>query len=76
MSSLFIYNRPLDYYAKLPAAYTAVTADDVQRVAKSTIHPDHFLILAVGDKAKIEPSLKELNLGPIEYRDPLGNLIK
>ena len=76
MSSIFVYNRPLDYYARLPAAYTAVTAEEVQRVAKATIHPDHFIILAVGDKTKIEPSLKELNLGPIEYRDPLGNLIK
>ena len=76
MSSIFIYNRPLDYYAKLPAAYTAVTPDDIQRVAKSTIHPSHFIILAVGDKSKIETPLKELNIAPIEYADPLGNIIK
>ena len=76
MSSIFVYNRPLDYFSKLPEKYTAVTADDVQRVAKATIHPDHFIILAVGDKSKIETGLKELNLGPIEYTDPLGNSIK
>ena len=76
MSSIFIYNRPLDYYAKLPAAYTAVTPDDIQRVAKETIHPNHFIILAVGDKSKIETPLKELNIAPIEYADPLGNPIK
>jgi zinc protease len=32
--------------------------------------------VAVGDRAKIEPGLKELNLGPIEYRDTSGNLVK
>lgn len=76
MSSIFIYNRPLDYYSKLPATYTAVTAEDVQRVAKATIHPGHFIILAVGDKSKIETPLKQLDIAPIEYMDPLGNTIK
>jgi zinc protease len=32
--------------------------------------------MAVGDRAKIEPGLKELNLGPIEYRDTSGNPAK
>jgi zinc protease len=76
MSSIFLYNRPLDYYAKLPAAYLAVTPEDVTRVAKETIHPNQYLILAVGDKAKIKPALKELNLAPLEYSDPLGNILK
>jgi zinc protease len=76
MSSIFLYNRPLDYYATLPAKYLAVTPEDVERVAKETIHPDQFLILAVGDKTKIDPSLQELKLAPIEYSDPLGNIIK
>ncbi len=76
MSSLFIYDRPLDFYAKLPAAYQAVTSADVARVADATIHPDHLLIVEVGDKAKIEPGLKDLNMAPIEFADPLGNLIQ
>ena len=76
MGALFLYKRPLDYYANLPGRYAAVTLDDVAAAAKSTVHPDHLLILAVGDKTKIEPSLKQLNLAPIEYADPLGNLIK
>ena len=76
MSSIFVYNRPLDYYAKLPAAYMAVTPEEVQRVAKMTVHPNRFIILAVGDKSKIETPLKELNIAPIEYADPLGNMTK
>jgi zinc protease len=76
MSSIFLYKRPLDYYATLPAAYLAVTPEAVERVAKSDVHPDHLIIVAVGDRTKIEPSLKELNLAPIEYVDPSGTPIK
>jgi zinc protease len=75
-ASLFIYNRPLDYYAKLPALYGAVTPQDVVAAAQKTIHPDNLLIIAVGDKTKIEPSLKDLNLAPIVYADQLGTIVK
>jgi zinc protease len=76
MASIFIYSRPLDYYTTLPAAYRAVTAAAVIAAAKTDVHPDHLVIVAVGDKAKIEPGLKALDLAPIEYADPTGNLIK
>jgi zinc protease len=76
MANIFLYKRPLDYYAKLPASYLAVTPQDVERVAKSDVHPDHLIIVLVGDRTKIEPSLKELNLAPIEYVDASGNAIK
>ena len=75
MGSIFLYNRPLDYYATLPAKYRAVTAADVARVAKEDVHPDQLVILVVGDRAKIEPQLKEADLGPIEIRDGQGNLV-
>jgi zinc protease len=76
MAGIFLYKRPLDYYATLPASYLAVTPQDVERVAKSDIHPNHTIIVAVGDRTKIEPSLKELNLAPIELVDASGNPIK
>jgi zinc protease len=76
MASIFLYKRPLDYYATLPASYLAVTPQDVERVAKADVHPNHLIIVAVGDRSKIEPSLKELNLAPIEYVDATGNPIK
>jgi len=76
MASLFINKRPLDYYATLPAKYRAVTAADVARLAKEDIHPDQLIIVAAGDRAKIEPGLKEAGVGPIEVRDGQGNLVK
>jgi zinc protease len=75
-TSIFLNNRPLDYYTTLPDKYRSVTAADVTRVAKEDVHPDNLIILAVGDKAKIEPGLKDANLGPIEFRTPTGELVK
>ena len=48
----------------------------VAAAAHTDVHPDHLIIVAVGDRTKIEPGLKELNLAPIEYSDPTGNIIK
>ena len=76
MASIFLYKRRLDYYATLPASYLAVTPQDVERVAKADVHPNHLIIVTVGDRTKIEPALKDLNLAPIEYVDATGNPIK
>ncbi|WP_263355883.1 M16 family metallopeptidase [Acidicapsa ligni] len=76
MASLFLYDRPLNYFAMLPDRFRAVTPEDVERVAKSDVHPDQLIVVAVGDKSKIEAGLKELNLAPIEYVDASGNPVK
>ena len=38
--------------------------------------PDKFVIVAVGDRAKIAPQLQKLNLGALEFRDADGNVKK
>jgi zinc protease len=75
INSIFIYNRPLDYYAKLPAKYQAVSGEDIARAAKQYLHPDQLVIVTAGDRAKIEPGLKDAGLGPVEVRDIGGKLI-
>ncbi len=75
MQSIFLYDRALDYYAKLPEKYRAVTAEDVAKVAKEDLHPDNLIIVAAGDRAKIEPGLKDAGLGPVEVRDINGDLV-
>ncbi|SEG14238.1 zinc protease [Bryocella elongata] len=76
LSSIFLYSRPLDYYATLPARYRAVTAADVARVAREYVHPDQLTIVAAGDRSKIEPGLKDAKLGPIEVRDINGKKVE
>jgi zinc protease len=66
LAQLWLFNLPLDYYAKLPAQIEGVTSADAQAAAAKYIHPDNLLVIAVGDKAKIESGLKDLKLGPVE----------
>jgi zinc protease len=76
MGGLFVYKLPDNYYAALPAELAAVKPQQVTQAAIDHIHPKQMIVVAVGDRAKIEPGLKELNLGPIEYRDASGNPVQ
>jgi hypothetical protein len=35
-----------------------------------------MIAVVVGDAATVEPELRKLNLGAIEYRDAAGNVVK
>ncbi len=76
ISNIFVNNRPLDYYANLPAKYQAITEDEIARVAKLYLHPNQLVIVTAGDRAKIEPALKDAGLGPVEIRDINGKLVE
>jgi zinc protease len=75
IDGVFLYDRPLDYYAKLPMKYEAVTQADISRVVNEYLHPDQLVIVTAGDRAKIEPGLKDAGLGPVEVRDISGKLV-
>jgi zinc protease len=76
MSQLFVYGLPNDYFQRLPASFEAVTPAAVAKAAQDYIHPQNLVVVAVGDRAKIQPDLEKLNLGPIEIRDESGDLVK
>lgn len=73
LSDLVVYDLPLDEYEKRPARIEAVTAADVQRVAKDFFDPNHMTVVVVGDKSTVVPQLEALGLGGIEERDAYGN---
>ena len=68
IGQLFIYDLPLDYYRTLPGQIDAVTVADVRRAAEKYLLPESMVIVAVGDRSKIEPELLKLNLGKVEAR--------
>ena len=76
LGNLYIYDLGLDFYATFPSAVSGVTADAVQAVAKKYLHPDKIVVVAVGDRAKIEAELRKLNLGAVEIRNPDGTVKK
>lgn len=63
---------PLDEYDRFMGRIQAVTAADVQRVARRYIDPDRFAVVVVGDRATIEAGVKALNEGPVTIRDLWG----
>jgi zinc protease len=75
VDDIFTYDRPLDYYAKLPAKYEAGTQADIARVAQQYLRPDQLVLVTAGDRAKIEPALKDAGIGPVEVRDINGDLV-
>jgi zinc protease len=66
LSNLWLFGLPQDYYTNLPAKIEAVTSADTTAAANKYIHPENLLVIAVGDKAKIESGLKDLKLGAVE----------
>ena len=56
---------PDDVYSTYVQKVMAVTPADAARVAAQYIQPAKFLVLVVGDRAKVEAPLRALNLGPM-----------
>jgi len=75
IGQLFVHELPQNYYHDLPGQIQNVSAADVKTVAEMYLKPEEMVIVAVGDRDKIEPELAKLNLGPIEIRDSRGNRI-
>ncbi len=65
------YGLPENYWDTYSEQVMAITADDVQRVAKKYVPYDDVQIVAVGDGAKIGDLLKKF--GPVETIAPDSN---
>jgi len=68
--ALKVYNLPADYWDTYPAKIAAITAEQVQRVARKYIVPDDLQIVAVGDAAKLKPVLDKY--GTVQVFDTNG----
>ena len=74
LQDLAVYDLPLDEYQTRAARVDAVTAADVQRVAKLWLRPKDLRVVVAGDRSKIEKDLSAL--GTVEVRDPYGDPVK
>ncbi len=75
-ANLYMYDQPPDAYQSLPARINAMTAQDVVDAAKKHLSPDKMLVVAVGDRAKIEAQIGELKLGEVAYRAADGKPVE
>ena len=75
IAQIYVYDLPPEYFSVLPVQINAVTAEQARAAAQQYIQPEKMTVVAVGDKAKIEPDLKKLDLGKIEVRDTAGKIV-
>jgi zinc protease len=68
MAELETYGLPVDFYNHYVRRVMAVTAADVQRVAREHVRPEEAVVVVVGDLATIEQGLRALDLGPVQVR--------
>ncbi len=72
IGTLHRFDLPPDYYESLPARIQAMTAADVHAATRRHLRPEGMLVIAVGDKSRIEPQIAKLHLGAITYRTADG----
>ena len=68
-----LYNLPADYWDTYPQKVSAITADDVQRVAQKYLDMKHLQIVAVGDASKTREILS--HYGTVQVFDADGKPI-
>jgi len=73
ITDLLVQGLPEDYYQKFTQNISAVTKEDVIRVAKQYIDLDHLAIVIVGDRATIEAPLQATKIAPVVVLDIDGN---
>jgi zinc protease len=75
LSNIYVYDLGAQYYSRLPAAMQTVNTESVLGAARKYLAPARMILVVVGDRATIEPELRKLNLGTIEFRDADGKII-
>ena len=72
---LIQFGLPDDYYDTFAGKVRALKTSDVNDAAKVVVHPDNMIWVIVGDRSKIEPGIRELNLGELRLMDTDGKLL-
>jgi zinc protease len=75
IADLIHFGLPDDYYETFAGKVRALKTSDLNDAAKMVVHPDNMIWVVVGDRAKIEAGVKELNLGEVRSMDADGKVM-
>lgn len=70
LAEVALYGLPEDYLQTYRQRVLAVSAADVQRVAREQVRPDELKVIVVGDATTIRPLLEAEGFGEIEIVTP------
>ena len=73
ITGLMVQGLPDNYYQNYAKSVSAVTKEDLLRVANLYIDLNHLAIVIVGDRSSVEPALKATGIAPITILDIEGN---
>jgi len=68
------FGLPDDYYDTYAGKVRALKTSDVNEAAREVVRPDNLIWIVVGDRAKIEAGVRELNLGELRLMDADGKV--
>jgi zinc protease len=69
------YGLPDDYDETYAAKVKALHPADVNKAAKEVVRAQNMIWVVVGDRAKIEAGVRELNLGELQFLSPEGKAL-
>jgi hypothetical protein len=69
---LWVHHLPVTELQRVYDGTVKSSLDQTLATAKKYVQLDHAMLLLVGDRAKIEPGLRELGLGTIVILDDEG----
>ncbi|MBI5384074.1 MAG: insulinase family protein [Verrucomicrobia bacterium] len=72
LAEIVRFGLPDDYFQTYPQKVRALTREAIASAASKVVHPDHLVWVVVGDRAKIEASVRELNFGEVKFLDADG----
>jgi zinc protease len=70
------FDLPHDYYSTFASKVRELRVADLATAASETVQPEKLVWVVVGDRAKIEPGIRELNLGPLQFLDADGRPVR
>jgi zinc protease len=70
------FDLPEDHWNRYPARIEGLTLDQLGRAARTYLVPERMVWVVVGDRKKIEPGLRELDLGEVMVLDADGARVR
>jgi zinc protease len=76
ISDLVRYALPDDYWDRYPGRVRDIDRAAVAGVAKEVVHPGRITWVVIGDRARIEQGIRDLQVGELRFLDADGNPVR
>ena len=75
ISEIVRFGLPENYYETYAGKVQALELSDINAAAERVVKPDRLVWIVVGDLAKVEAGIRELDFEEIHHMDPDGNVL-